>query len=737
MNQWNDVEEKIRKISEKESVPEGLSPENMKQKLKIKEVEWKTKKQPKFKKATYLRWGSVAVAFVLVFAVSLSLLSRHSQITKGNTTKTEDMVSNNEKTEELVEKIPGSESYDVIYQKINGIQKEKYGGDKNFFENVVDAILPSETNDLKSDATIDEDINEGMGDMGIAEDSQELYVDSQSATTTGKEHSTTNLQEEGVGEADIVITDGDYLYIQRQNSSEIAIVKVDGLQMETVSEIDAGAFDGDKERYLHEFYVNQDKLYLLTTEYLYEENTCQEETVIITYDISDRSKPVEAGRLTQSGSYHSSRMTGGYLYVFSDHFVYENVIKDNPESYVPLVQGEAIACRDICIPEHVDDCQYKVITSMALDDPTRFVQEKAVLCGSGIVYVSTENIYFTSYDYNNEDSEYNQTEIWKFAYRDGQIVGSATGVVKGEITDQFALSESNGYLRVVTTYEKIEKTTIGDAVKGAVQEFFSTAEVAVTSTENQKNGLYVLDGELAQVGAIEELAPGEQIYSARFFANTAYFVTFRQTDPLFSVDLSDPANPKLLGELKIPGFSEYLHPYGDGLLLGLGYDADADGSQTGIKLSMFDVSDPSNVKEVATKVIVDFNSGDSDYSRANCNAMYDHKKVLIDVEKNMIGFQVEKIDENYINGYFQRNDRNNYVVYGYDTENGFYEKMQDGYTSMRGYNVTEEQEAMNDKKEGEIRGAYIGQYLYVVHRNFEIRVYDMDNDFALAGAYEY
>ena len=95
-------------------------------------------------------------------------------------------------------------------------------------------------------------------------------------------------------------------------------------------------------------------------------------------------------------------------------------------------------------------------------------------------------------------------------------------------------------------------------------------------------------------GTIENLAKNERIYSARFMGDTGYFVTFRETDPLFSVDLSDPDNPKIIGTLKIPGFSEYLHPYGDGLLLGIGEEVDEKGVESNqVKLSMFDISDPS------------------------------------------------------------------------------------------------------------------------------------------------
>ena len=145
----------------------------------------------------------------------------------------------------------------------------------------------------------------------------------------------------------------------------------------------------------------------------------------------------------------------------------------------------------------------------------------------------------------------------------------------------------------------------------------SQEEDSVQTTEKTvtTNTLYVLDDKLKELSRIEELAPDESIYSARFIGNTGYFVTFRQMDPLFSVDLSDPKKPEILGALKIPGFSEYLHPYGDGLLLGIGMDTDPTGMTTnGVKLSMFDVSDPKDVREIQKYVIEGAYSTDAAYN---------------------------------------------------------------------------------------------------------------------------
>lgn len=720
MSEWKDLEDKIRKMTENEPVPESLAPENMERKLRIKEAEMKEKK-PFLRKRQIIRWGSAVAAFGLLIVIVAAVSLTDGFMTKGMVMNDKAETAGIEEQISEDEVITGATSYGEIYEKIFGIQNSARNG---FYENMAGEGLGEESD------------KEMSGSFAVTDEMAD------GAATNGVMYSTTNLQEEGVGEADTVITDGNYLYIMEQNTSKITIVKADGATLETMSEIDVGIENEEQERYLHEFYVNHDRLYMLTTEYSFADNKCTEETRIITYDISDRKNPKEAGVLSQSGSYHSSRLNGGYLYVFSDYCIYDEVIAEEPGTFVPLVQGEAIPCQDIYIPDNADSCNYKVISSINLGNPQEFVQKKAVLCGSGLAYVSMENIYFTSYVNQSEDSEYDMTEIWRFGYKDGKITGSASGKVRGEIRDQFALSENGGYLRVVTTYcrREEEKETLIDESAGVKNLAESSADfivdIARINTGETKNGLYILDASLNLTGSIEDLAPGERIYSARFFENTGYFVTYRETDPLFSVDLSDPANPKLLGELKIPGFSEYLHPYGEGLLLGIGYITDEEnGIRQGIKLSMFDISDPSNVKEVAVKELVSY---DNNVSWAECGALYDHKKVLVDDELNIIGFQLESGDSIYKGaGKWDETRNNRYLIYGFDREAGFYEKMADGYTVLTVSGNTEEDNEMKEKKEGELRGIYVDKYLYMVNRNYEIRVYDMENGFALAATYEY
>lgn len=160
--------------------------------------------------------------------------------------------------------------------------------------------------------------------------------------------------------------------------------------------------------------------------------------------------------------------------------------------------------------------------------------------------------------------------------------------------------------------------------------------------------MYVLDEELKTAGKLTGLAKGERIYAARFIGKTGYFVTYRNTDPLFTVDFSDPQHPEIIGELKVTGFSDYLHFWGDDRLLGIGLETDPESGETiGVKLSMFDISDPSDVKEEAKLILEDMQDS---------RALQDYKSVLVNKEKNMIALTVE----NYRNTY-----REDFRVFSY------------------------------------------------------------------------
>ena len=216
----------------------------------------------------------------------------------------------------------------------------------------------------------------------------------------------------------------------------------------------------------------------------------------------------------------------------------------------------------------------------------------------------------------------------------------------------------------------------------------------------ESNNVYVLDENLKVTGKIEGLAEEERVYSARFMGNIGYFVTFRQVDPLFSVDFSNPKEPKILGELKISGFSEYLYFYGENLLLGIGYEADENTGRTeGIKLSMFDVSDPANVKEI-NKMVTEYEFSE---------ALYEHHSVLVSVSKNLIGFTAEDYDTNKAN--------REYVTYSYGDEKGFKERF------AVDISPTEE----NGWAYYNTRGTYINDTFYLLQHNGNVSAYELES----------
>ena len=215
--------------------------------------------------------------------------------------------------------------------------------------------------------------------------------------------------------------------------------------------------------------------------------------------------------------------------------------------------------------------------------------------------------------YEDISKELEKTVIHKVEINGSDIEYKTSGEVTGHVLNQFSMDENAGYFRIATTKNR------------------TWSRFDKESNESYSN-LYILDENLKQVGAVENLAPDERIYSVRFMQNRAYLVTFKQTDPLFVIDLSNPRSPKVLGELKIPGFSNYLHPYDENTLIGIGKDAKLNEYERvvtgGLKISLFDVSDVANPKEADNIIIGDVGS--------DSIALNDHKAFLFSKDKNLL-----------------------------------------------------------------------------------------------------
>ena len=446
------------------------------------------------------------------------------------------------------------------------------------------------------------------------------------------DYSSTNTQEETVDEADIVKTDGTCIYAM---DSKGTVRIVDAASMKLV-----GAINGENSADYKEMYVEGSCLQLIRQQIEYvtykgelklpstsDEDSDNDSTQsvrssysmpvttvsVLTYDISDRTAPKLTGTYQQDGSYLSSRRSNGYLYLFTSYAPDAGNNADQLEYYVPRSGQEYIAYDHIYLPEQEgsDDFSYNgkaylVSGAVAVGTPDQASDIMAVVSGAETFYVSENNIYSAVSTWNEKET---RTELVRIGYADGKFTDGSTGSVAGELNDNFSLDEYADHLRVVTTVESWSSDY---------------------SDFSRSNSLYVLDSSMKTVGRIENLAEGEEIKSARFMGETGYFVTYKNTDPLFSVDLSDPENPKVLGELKITGFSSYLHFYGENKLLGIGWETDPDtGNTIGMKCSMFDISDPSDVKETDRFVLKDVSF---------CDALTNYRSILAAPKKGLFGF---------------------------------------------------------------------------------------------------
>ena len=646
------MEDKLRELAEDTQVPASLEPE---------QIEKMLLKKKKEKTARYRRkYAGIAAAACLCLAVGVTAAltgqrgdDSSSGAEIGSETGNAGEAAEGESTESET-KIASAADYDQIYDYIQAELK--------YQEKQAKKQARMYSGGTVSDGGEIASADSAAMDSGSAQNAA-AYSGADSTGTSG--YSDTNVREESVGEADVVKTDGSRLYVMSGNRVEIV-----DIASEEMEEIAAVTVDPDS--YIRELYVEGSRMAVFYTQSKFTQEDgievrSREFACTDVYDISDPSAPVKLNTFSQSGVYNTMRVKDGYAYMISSFYPDTASPRSDVGAYVPSVQGGTLEADRIFMPEQEMGSEYTVITAFSLADPQEQTDSKAVFGSAGLCYVSSENIYVTETCYDTDDTGMSRTAVRKVAYHDGQLEGAAQAKVDGMLKDSFCIDESNGYLRLVTTI------TSDNGVM-PISGDSSAAE------PDSSNALYVLDGELQVTGEIRDLAPGETVYSARFMGDTGYFVTFRQVDPLFSVDLSDPASPQIIGELKIPGFSEYLHPYGEGLLLGIGMDVDEEGVTTeGVKLSMFDISDPGNVTEASVYVMEDMYGTD---------AAYDYKAVFADVEKNLFGFRA----------YGGNGDV--YSVFSYDAAEGFRKVFSRELTYG-----------------GDARGLYAGERFYLVVGN--------------------
>lgn len=558
-----------------------------------------------------------------------------------------------------------------------------------------------------------------------------------SADSASEKYGTTNVQTKGVEEADIIKNDGRYLY-QLVSCTDGNGEQYQGIQIaDTKGGLRQTALVGRFQQ-PREFYVWEDLLIVLEDGYYmadtldgdadsgtgenYRTQICvdvlwlwNQYTKIHIYDISDREKPRLQKTFTLDGAYRTSRLLDGYLYSFSFFTPEPGAGEEDYEAYIPKTDGVLLPAEKIACPDGTSWQNYLVMVSIDLSSPEQLVDSRSVLASDGIFYVSADSMYLASwhsvYDegisafygdtaetekegrsVSEEETVCDQTQILCFSFKNGKFLAQAEGSVPGRIMDSFCLDQSGAYLRAVTTVTECVRRQMTDDRTGETLGYEYRIQ---EEGEGLSNGLYILNEDLEITGELSGLAEGEQIYSARFLKDTAYFVTFRQTDPLFAVDVSIPESPRLLSELKVSGFSEYLHFYGEDLLFGLGMEADEKtGEQQGLKLSMFDLANGEELAEAARKTLSGY-----DYSPA----LYDHRNILIDPKQNLIGFEVQgSVDDVFSQAY---------LLYSY--ENGeFKERLH--ITVKTGYGVYET-----------CRGTFIGDSFYLLKSDGNIQEYSL------------
>lgn len=483
------------------------------------------------------------------------------------------------------------------------------------------------------------------------------------------DYSTTNVQVENVDEADIIKTDGEYIYYVSNNM--VYIIKAENL--EVVYEIN---IEREDERFsISEIYLNKNKLVILGMSHLNLEPIVVNETKekinstiarvnyvssvkAIVFDIENKSEPQNIREVALEGHYIDSRMIGENLYLISrkNAFYYD---KTEDYTILPNVKDtvigvtKTIECTDIAYFEGTKNNNFMMVGSFNINDDEEVFIETFYGAGD-LVYANEKNLYLTQSDYSNEN---NKTIIYRFAIDKNKMILTAKGEVKGTLNNQFSMDEYEGNLRVATTSTVVIKpnTTeeIGDGImRTTIGEFTTT------------NNLYVLNENLEEIGKIENLANDERIYSVRFIGNIGYIVTFKQIDPLFVIDLSEPTNPTVKGELKIPGYSSYLHPYDESHIIGIGYNTKDNGhggvTNASMKMSMFDVSNLENPKEI-------FNT-DIGGEYATSEIIYNHKALFYKKSENLIGFPVTYRDYDY------RDDKNGFVVFEIDLDQNEFKK---------------------------------------------------------------
>ncbi|MEI4769025.1 beta-propeller domain-containing protein [Psychrobacillus sp. FJAT-51614] len=483
---------------------------------------------------------------------------------------------------------------------------------------------------------------QGYEKVTIMEDTM-AEASKESSNVQGGDYSSTNNQVDGVDEADMVKTNGSHVFSISENNVVVVNIK-DPKKMSEETKI----------RFTNDFYPSQlllsdDTLIIIGQKNVF--RTLESDgkqnidrigmpmdsmTSVYFYDITNPASPKLSREIATEGYLNGARLTNNTMYFVTTVYPKFWMMEENENIELrPIIydsktdnEPKPMNYDSIAILPNSMQANYSIISAINIENlKDNSVMTNGYLGGSEQLYMSKENLYLTSTIFESTNSNSKKliwnpgkmdTEVFKFALNETAVQFVASSRLTGTILNQFSMDEHDGYFRAVTTKENRWE-----------------------ENEPSENNLFILDKGMKIVGSITGLAKDERIYSARFMGDKAYMVTFKQTDPLFVIDVATPTAPKVLGELKIPGFSNYLHPLDENHLIGFGYETKTvpqEGSKEplimteGMKVSLFDVSDLSNPKELDTEVI----GGQGTFSPIQ----YDHHALFQHREKNLYGFPI-------------------------------------------------------------------------------------------------
>jgi inhibitor of cysteine peptidase len=548
---------------------------------------------------------------------------------------------------------------------------------------------------------------------GVIAPSTELNTSQKGATAADTDYSTTNTQVQGVDEADLVKTDGKYIYsiskgdliIAEATPAESMNITTNLFKDETVNPIEMMINDN----YLtvicnNNNYNIYDGVKSMMMPY-YNSDT----TTIYVYNISDKKNIVKVKTMQIDGSYLTSRAVNNSVYVITNKYVWNNASEDIRPKYSIDGSEKTIDYDKIFYFPGTNCSSYTMVGIIDLLNISNEPKVTSYLSSAQNVYMSLDNLYITTSSISNGniqtfaiDTDYTSvTSIYKFSIKNKDTEFIARAELKGSTLNQFSMDEYNGFFRV-------------------------------TLNNNTDNSLYIFDENMNISGKITGIAKGEKIYSTRFIKDRAYVVTFKTMDPLFVIDVKDPTNPKILGELKIPGYSSYLHEYDENHIIGIGQDTteindkDSNGKiintryvTNGMKMAIFDVTDVTNPKQqFSTKIGNKYTYSD---------VLYNPKAFLFSKDKNLLALPVDIYNEDVsIQTGMLRSEEtttstsNNrfqgLLVYNIDLVNGFTEKgriTHYGVESAESNKLYYSYDYLNNIK----RGLYINNTLYTVSEN--------------------